>query len=166
MRSTPGKLVPRPTGLRSEVVAVEVLEPEDSTPRLALPAPSASASYRIPRLPPAPEPIKPTIRRLSAKKAAVLADRVAKRERKANRKVVPRSRRFCKLCNVYSNSAKSFFDHTHSRKHRIQVENRLNTPRCEPCDRIFECHGQLRTHLNSAKHLSVVGHRNSYNHLQ
>ena len=165
MRSAPGKLVPRPTGIRSQVVSVEVIEPKESINRLALPSPSSTAPYRIPRLPvpvPASSSVKPAVRRLSAKKAAVLADRVAKRERKAKRKVCPRSRRFCKLCNVYANSAKAFFDHNNSRKHRIQVENKAKPPICKPCNRVFECHSILRTHQNSLAHLKVVGKKNSY----
>lgn len=165
VRSAPEKLVSQaaPT-TRSEAEAVEVLEPEDSTPRLALPAPSSSGAYRIPRLPaPVSAPIKRTVRRLSAKKAAVLADRIAKRERKANRKVCPRARRFCKTCKVSSTSAKAFYDHVNSRKHRIRAKNAKSTPHCVPCGRQFESHGHLKTRRNGAAHLKVVYEQNNTN---
>ena len=161
VRSAPGKLVTGPRFRRSEVVSVEVLEPEDPTPpRLALPGPSSSsAPYRIPRSVPAP--IKRTTHRLSARKAAVLADKEFKRERKRNRKVCPRYKRYCRVCSVSGNSAKAFYDHIQSKSHRIQVANAKQTPRCIPCNRVFESHGHLKCHQNGAAHLKVICEQNS-----
>lgn len=164
VRSAPGKLVTGRTVRTSEVVSVEVLEPEDQpSPRLALPGPSSScAPYRIPRIPRSvPAPIKRTTHRLSARKAAVLADKEFKRERKRNRKVCPRYKRYCKVCGVSGNSAKAFYDHIQSRSHRIQVANAKETPRCIPCNRVFESHGHLKCHENGAAHLKVVCEQNS-----
>lgn len=81
LRSATEKLLQRPTGIQSEVVGFEVLEPQEYTPGLAFPALSSSVSYRIPRLPPA-APINPEIRRLSAKKATLLACSAIVRHRK------------------------------------------------------------------------------------
>ena len=160
-RSAPGKLVTGPRVRTSEVVSVEVLEPEDqSSPRLELPDPSSSSTpYRIPRSVPAP--IKRTTHSLSARKAAVLADKEFKRERKRNRKVCPRYKQFFKVCGVSSNSAKAFYDHINSRSHRIQVANDKEPPSCIPCNRVFASHGHLKCHKNGAAHLKVVCEQNS-----
>ncbi len=156
VRSAPGIVVKQPVPYRPNSVSIEVLEPEDPPlPRLALPPPPCENTYHIPRLP-AAAPIKKKVHRLSAKKAAVLADKQAKLERKQNRKVCPRNKRFCKTCGISCNSAKTFYDHVHSRAHRIRVESRKSTPRCIPCDRVFESHGHLERHQNGAAHLKVV----------
>ena len=86
VRSAPGIVVQQPAPYRSDVVSVEVLEPHDPPlPILALPPPANT--YRIPRIPlSAPAPIKKKVHRLSKKKAAVLADKQFKLERKQNRK--------------------------------------------------------------------------------
>lgn len=156
MRSAPGIVVQQPAPYRSDVVSVEVLEPHDPPlPILALPPPANT--YRIPRIPlSAPAPIKKKVHRLSKKKAAVLADKQFKLERKQNRKVCPRNKRYCKTCAISCNSAKTFYDHIKSRGHRIRIENRKNTPRCVPCDRVFDSHDHLRSHQNGAAHLKVV----------
>ena len=128
VRFAPGKLLTGPRVRTLEVVSVEVLEPEDQrSPRLALPDPSSSSTpYRTPRSVPAP--IKRTTHRLSARKAAVLADKEFKRESKRNRKVCPWYKRFCKVCGVSGNGANAFYDHINSRSHRIQVANAKETP--------------------------------------
>lgn len=152
MRTAPGAFVSQP----SNPVSIDVIEPEDPpTPRLALPSPTDS--YRIPRVSlSVPAPIKKKVYRLSKKKASVLADKQFKRERKQKRKVVPRNKRLCKTCDVSCNSAKTFYDHIHSRSHRTRVENRKKTPKCFPCDRVFESHQHLERHRNGAAHLKVV----------
>ena len=111
MRSAPIIVVTQPTPYRSDVVSVEVLEPHDPPlPILALPPPANT--YRIPRIPlSAPAPIKKKVHRLSKKKAAVLADKQFKLERKQNRKVCPRNKRCCKTCAISlqdCNSANTF----------------------------------------------------------
>ena len=157
VRSAPGIIVAQSTPHRPNSVPIEVLEPEDPPlPRLALPPPPSEKTYHIPRPPVAPAPVKKKVHRLSAKKAAVLADKQAKLERKQNRKVCPRNKRFCKTCGISCNSAKTLYDHIHSRAHRIRVENRKSTPRCIPCDRVFESHGHIERHQNGAAHLKIV----------
>lgn len=141
VRSAPGVLVGAPTEINEPSVTIEVIEPDFDVP--------------IPRLPP-PPPLKPRTHRLSKKKSAVLADRVAKREVKKNRKVPPRNKRFCKVCVVSCNSAKTFYDHLNSRRHRIRVENKRSTPRCLECNRDFETHEHLKRHKNGAAHLKIV----------
>ena len=155
VRSAPRALV-GPELPSSSGVTVEVIEPEDELQV----GPVASASVpeievRIPRRAPQPNP-KPRAHRLSKKKAAVLADRVAKREAKKNRRVPPRHKRFCKLCTVSCNSAKSYYDHTHSRGHLTRVQNARRTPRCVECNRTFESHGHLERHRNGLAHLKVA----------
>ena len=110
VRSAPGIVVKQPALYRSDVVSVEVLEPQDPPlPTLALPPPASAKPYRIPRIPlSAPAPIKKKVHRLSKKKAAVLADKQFKLESKQNRKVCPRNKRFCKTCALSCNSAKTF----------------------------------------------------------
>ena len=187
MRSAPSTLVSKPPGDRAEVVA-EVIHPDGSVERCdqiptrpalrsvlapalrSVPAPAlrsipapASSSYRIPRRePPPPPPPAPRAHRLSKKKAAVLADKQAKREIKKNRKVPPRNRRFCRICNVSCNSAKVFYDHINSRGHRVQAENAKKTPYCAVCKRTFESHTHLERHKNGAAHFKVIS-RNSEN---
>ena len=132
MRSAPVIVVKQPVPHRPSTVSIEVLETHDPPlPRLALPPPPSQETYHIPRLS-APAPIKKKVHRLSAKKAAVLADKQAKLESKQNRKVSPGNKRFCKTCGISCNSAKTFYDHIHSRAHRIRVENRKRTPRWYP----------------------------------
>ena len=161
----PVRLAPRASTARTGSVTVEVIEPEDlSSARLALPEgpdKDSSSSFRIPRRPLPPPPVKRPLRRLSKKKAAVLADKVNKRERKANKKKVPRAKRFCKLCRVSCNSAAAFYDHVHSRSHRIKVENHRETPICTICDRVFESHHHLSRHKNSSAHFKVISRKNS-----
>ena len=71
-------VVKQPAPHRPNSVSIEVLEPEDPPlPRLALPPPPSQETYHIPGLS-APDQIKKKVHRLSAKKAAVLADRQAK----------------------------------------------------------------------------------------
>ena len=157
MRSAPGIVVKQPAPHRPSTVSVEVLEPEDPPlPRLVLPPPPSENTYHIPCLLPAPAPTKKKVHRISAKKAAVLADKQSKLERKQNRKACPRNKRFCKTCGISCNSAKTFYDHVHSRAHRIRLENRKSTPRCIPCDHVFESHGHLERDQNGAAHLKVV----------
>ena len=156
VRSAPGIVVKQPVPHRQTSVSIEVLEPADHPlPRLALPPPPSEKTSHIPRLP-ASASIKKKVHRLSAKKAAVLADKQAKLERKQNRKICSRNKRFCKTCGISCHSAKTFYDHVNSRAHRIRVENRKSTPRCIPCDRVFESHGHLERHQNGAAHLKVV----------
>ena len=133
VRSAPGKLVTGPRAWTSEVVSVEVLEPEDPpSPRLALPDPSSSITpYRVSRSVPAP--IKRTTHPLPARKAAVFADKEFKRECKRNCKVCSRYKRFCKVCGVSGNYGKAFYDHINSTSHRIQFANAKETPRCIHC---------------------------------
>lgn len=130
-------------------VSIEVIEPEDALVSVS------PGSYRIPRRAPSPPPA-PRVHRLSAKKAAVLADRVAKQELKKRRKIPPRNKRFCKLCHVSCNGSKTFYDHLNSKSHRLQVANKECPPRCVPCSRTFESHIHLERHKNSAGHLKVV----------
>ena len=160
----PVRFAPRASTAATGSVTVQVIEPEDSSStRLALPERSgkdSSSSFRIPRRP-LPPPEKRPLRRLSKKKASVLADKVNKRERKANKKKLPRAKRFCKLCRVSCNSAAAFYDHVHSRSHLIQVENHRETPLCTICDRVFEAHHHLSRHKNSAAHFKVICKKNS-----
>ena len=67
VRSAPGIVVKQPALYRSDVVSVEVLEPQDPPlPTLALPPPASAKPYRIPRIPlSAPAPIKKKVHRLS-----------------------------------------------------------------------------------------------------
>ena len=96
VRSAPGIVVKQPALHRPSTVSIEVLEPADPPlSRLALPPPTSQETYHIPRLS-APAPIKKKVHRLSAKKAAVLADKQAKLERKQNRKVCWK----CGMCNM------------------------------------------------------------------
>ena len=83
-----------PTRSEPGEVTVEVIEPEDhpKTP-LALPSPDSDQIGRIPRKP-SPTSVEPRVHRLSKKKAAVLADKQAKRDRKIKKKVAPRNKRF------------------------------------------------------------------------
>lgn len=60
-------------------VTVEVCEPDDKRRLPALP--SSSSNYRIPRLHSAPATPAPRVHCIPKKKAAVLGDKVAKRER-------------------------------------------------------------------------------------
>lgn len=153
-------------------VSVDVIEPDDTHPLPALPAPTLrsvpfsasgssaephplSSTYRIPRSVPAPTPA-PRVYRLSKKKAAVLADKVAKREAKQRRKVEPRKRQYCALCKISCNSRKVYIDHIHSRGHRIRRENAAKKPRCYTCGRDFESHEHLNRHRQGAAHLRVV----------
>ena len=158
MRSVPGIVVKQPSPYRSNVVSVKVLEPQDPPLRkLALPPPPSANTNRIPRIPlSAPAPVKQKVHRLSKKKATVLADKQFKLERKQNHKVCPRNKRFCKTSAISCNSAKTFYDHLKSRGHRNRIKNRKNTPRCVPCDRVFDSHDHLRSHQNGAAHLKVV----------
>lgn len=135
-------------------VTVEVCEPDDKRPLPALPSPSSH--YRIPRLPLKPDVPAPRVHRLSKKKAAVLADKVAKRERKQRQKKTPRHKRFCKTCQISCNSATVFYDHINSRSHRLRVENKKRPPFCVQCNRNFESHIHLNRHKNGAAHLKVV----------
>ena len=117
VRSAPGIVAKQPAPHRPSTVSVEILEPEDPPlPRLSLLPPPSQETYHIPRLS-APAPIKKMVHKLSAKKPAVLADKQFKLERKQNRKVYPRNKRFCKTCGLSCNSAKTFYDHIHSRAH-------------------------------------------------
>ena len=89
VRSAPGIVVKQPAPNRPNAVSIEVLEPEDPpVPRLALPPPPSQETYYLPCLP-ASAPLKKRVHRLSAKKAAVLAEMQSKLERKQNRKVCP-----------------------------------------------------------------------------
>ena len=158
MRSAPVIVVKQPAPYRSNVASVEFLEPQDPPlRRLALPPPPFANTYRIPRIPlSAPAPTKKKVHRISKKKAVVHSDKQFKLERKQNRKVCSGNKQFCKTCAISCNSAKTFYDHIKSRGHRIRIENRKNTPRCVPCDRVFDSHDHLRSHQNGAAHLKVV----------
>lgn len=135
--------------------SIEVLEPEGPPPK-TLALPSSRERYRIPRKSvPLDKPIK-KVQRLSAKKAKALADRVAKKELKAKRRVPPRNKRYCKLCDISCNSAQTFYDHINSKGHRTREKNKKKTPRCTACDRVFDSHEVLKRHENGKEHLKVV----------
>ena len=137
---------------KSWEITVDVIEPEVEQPTpLLLP----QGTYRIPRRPVPAEPA-PRVHRLSKKKAAVLADKVAKQDLKRRRKVPPRNKRYCGLCHVSCNGSKTFYDHIQSKAHRIRLANKESPPRCIACNRTFESHLHLSRHTNSAGHLKVV----------
>lgn len=91
------------------LITVEATKPEEE--------------HRVPHRDPSPK-LSPRVHHLSKKKAAVLAEKVAKQELKNRNKVCPRVKRFCCIYEIYSNSSKNFYDHTNSRKHRTAVEIR------------------------------------------
>ena len=184
MRSAPRTLVQHNTlnpDNRNLHVTVEVIEPPNSPlpPLRSLPAPSSNylplsqlpslpssattdttRTYRIPRTPQVSsttEAPKQRTHRLSKKKSAVLADKVFKREAAKKKKNCPRSKRFCKVCQVSCNGPKTFYDHINSRSHRLQVElKKKGTPRCQECCRDFETYSHLERHRNGAAHLKIV----------
>lgn len=152
MRIAPGVPVSKTveTYKNSEGITVQVEEPIINSD------PIFDSTYRIPRRPPSPPRQPPKIQRLSKKKAGILADKVAKQELKKKKKVPPRHKRFCKLCQVSCNGTKTFYDHTNSRAHRTRLENKKNPPRCIPCSKTFESHSHLLRHINGAAHQKVV----------
>lgn len=164
MRSAPRN----PVGLTAKPhefqvpLTVQVIEPDDQHPLPALPSHSVSSllstrldplspSYRIPRsiLSSSHEP---RIHRLSKNKAAVLADKVAKRELRQNRKANSRSKQFCSLCKIRCNSRKVFVDHISSRGHRTKRESKARAPRCYTHNRKFESHDHLKRRRRGAAH--------------
>ena len=147
------------------VVQPRSLPAPDSIAPISLPAPASSfqAPYRIPRKPRAPSAPassgieKPKTHRLSKKKAFVLADKVLKQEAKKKKKNCPRSKRFCKICQVSCNGLKTFYDHLSSRSHKNQAElKKKGEPECKQCNRKFESYSHLQRHLNGSSHLKVV----------
>lgn len=117
-----------------------------------------NSGYRIPRRPLKVAP-KPTINKLNKKKDKLLSNKIAAK-RTAQ---VSRNKRYCKLCDTQCNSAKTYFDHVQSRKHKTKVENKRNTPRCTLCDRLFESHAVLTRHINGKYHLQKVYERRAEN---
>jgi len=153
----PGNSQPTPRNQflqQQHPITVEVIEPTENQPSTPRNISILEDPYRIPRR---SVPIqKPKTHRLSKKKAFVLADKQAKKELKAKKKVPPRNKRFCKLCQVSCNGSKTFYDHVNSRSHRIRLENKKEKPYCNICKRTFESHGHLQRHLNGAAHLKIV----------
>lgn len=131
----------------SEGITVQVTEPSIND--------TLHSNYRIPQRDLSNQE-RPKVQRLSKKKAAVLADKVAKLELKRRKKNVPLKKRFCSICNISCNGPKPYQDHIRSRSHRTQVENKKSIPRCIPCNRTFESHGHLNRHRNGLAHLKLV----------
>lgn len=143
MRAAPSlSLTSAPSCVSSFRITVHVLEPEES--------------YRIPHRPPS-SVIKPRFHCLSKRKAAVLANKVAKQElMKKERKGHSQNNRFSRICEISCNSAKTFHDHVNSRSYQIRVENKKCAPDCGPWGRTFESYGLLARHRSRATHLKVV----------
>lgn len=111
---------------------------------------------RVLRGRPTPKP-KPFIQKLRVKKDRLYRDRCQPKPRSRN---VARSKRFCKLCDIQCNSAKTYFDHKQSRGHKTRLQNKRDPPFCKTCDRHFESHHHLNRHLNGKDHHKVLYHKN------
>lgn len=74
--------------------------------------------------------------------------------------VPPRSKRFCKNCQVDCNRNETFFHYISPHAHWIRVENKKRPPRCISFNETFESQGQIQRHLNRAAHQKVLINQN------
>lgn len=126
--------------------------------------PSVANQYRlsVDELPPVPRHHRQSprvslkARRPNKKRAAVLADRIAKAEAKARKKTTKQTDYFCITCNISCNSSKTLDDHVNSRRHRNALQNQNSNLFCNVCKRTFMCHQDLAAHNISAAHLKEL----------
>jgi Zinc-finger double-stranded RNA-binding/Zinc-finger of C2H2 type len=109
--------------------------------------------YRIPKKPTLKLPRR-SIKKIRKNQAEALADKVFRQRKKP--KNLAKKNRFCKTCNISCNSAKTFYDHIHSKGHKSRRESEKVPPECLACNRDFESHNHLARHLKSKAHFKIV----------
>lgn len=146
------------TATWQDKVSVTVAEPEDLHTVTVASVTATDSSIEVIELSTRPiQPqARPKIRRLNKKKAAVLADRVAKAESKQKEKLFSQKKRFCRWCNISCNFNKVFYNHNQSRKHLRAVQNQTTDLNCSTCNREFRTALDLATHKLSSAHIKAA----------
>jgi hypothetical protein len=144
----------------TEIQPASVPEPRvavvvEDTARIELPP--SRPTYHIPkrRVPETLSAPKHGVKKIRTKQDRTLADKVARAERRPKPKPA-RKDRYCKTCKISCNSAKTFYDHIHSKGHRSRREIAKVKPECVVCDIEFQSHCHLSRHLKSKKHFKVA----------
>ena len=121
----------------------------------------ADTTYRIPKKPTlklprtvAAERPRRSIKKIRRKQDKTLADQVFRRQNKP--KHIAKKNRYCKLCDISCNSAKTFYDHIQSKGHKNRRATEKVEPSCFVCSHDFESHHHLTRPLHSKSHLKAI----------